>query len=115
MFVHALHYKIYMHLQIYKFIMCVPYLSSALCRPIAGFVNFCPDAFMSGISDEFAFSVTKHEIFHALVWNIKLHVHMYTKLIQCKIVHTNIHTQSQSKKKAPSIRQYTINIQTIII
>lgn len=37
-------------------------------RPIAGYVNLCPTALaVDGIDDEFLFTVTKHEILHALV------------------------------------------------
>ncbi len=34
-------------------------------RPIAGFVNFCPYAVQDGDPD-FAFTVTKHEVLHAM-------------------------------------------------
>ena len=34
-------------------------------RPIAGFINFCPNG-VQGRDEDFAFAVTKHEILHAL-------------------------------------------------
>ena len=34
-------------------------------RPVAGFVNYCPDAVRDG-DPNFAFTVTKHEVLHAL-------------------------------------------------
>ena len=36
-------------------------------RPIAGSVNFCPSAFDGGKTDDFVFTVAKHELLHALV------------------------------------------------
>lgn len=35
-------------------------------RPIAGYVNFCPES-LANLKDSKLFAVTKHEILHALV------------------------------------------------
>ena len=40
-------------------------LEYGLNRPVAGHVNFCPNAF-SGVTDEFLVTVIKHELIHAL-------------------------------------------------
>lgn len=40
-------------------------LEASLDRPISGFVNFCPDA-IAEEDDDFIFSVTKHEVLHAI-------------------------------------------------
>ncbi|XP_046858994.1 leishmanolysin-like peptidase isoform X3 [Xenia sp. Carnegie-2017] len=37
-----------------------------LDRPVAGFVNFCPEAFMKKLHFSHLLAITKHEIFHAL-------------------------------------------------
>ena len=42
-------------------------MEDALDRPIAGYINFCPAGF-TDTSNEFLFSVTKHEIIHALAF-----------------------------------------------
>lgn len=42
-------------------------MEDALDRPVAGYINFCPAGF-TDTSNEFLFSVTKHEIIHALAF-----------------------------------------------
>lgn len=49
-------------------------LEAALDRPIAGYINFCPNsnAFASDTSDEFIFAVARHELLHALGFSSSL-------------------------------------------
>ena len=44
---------------------------SELDRPIAGYVNFCPNN-LAGATRDYLFDVTKHEIFHALGFSYSL-------------------------------------------
>lgn len=46
-------------------------MESNLDRPIAGSINFCPAGF-TDTSNEFIFSVTKHEMLHALAFSRSL-------------------------------------------
>jgi len=46
-------------------------MESNMDRPIAGSINFCP-AWFTDTSNEFIFSVTKHEMLHALAFSRSL-------------------------------------------
>jgi leishmanolysin-like peptidase len=46
-------------------------LESSLDRPIAGFINFCPDN-LEGTTRDFLFDVAKHELFHAIAFSSSL-------------------------------------------
>lgn len=46
-------------------------IESTLDRPIAGYINFCPDS-LEGIPDYLLFDVAKHEMFHALAFSTDL-------------------------------------------
>ena len=43
-------------------------MEAALDRPVAGFINFCPDA-LADETDDFIFAVAKHELLHALAFS----------------------------------------------
>ena len=46
-------------------------MEAAMDRPVAGFVNFCPDA-LADETDDFIFAVAKHELLHALGFSSSL-------------------------------------------
>ena len=57
----------YLCLTIHRYSCCFD-VDPSFHRPIAGFVNFCPQSLAgSDIDDDFVLAVAKHEILHALV------------------------------------------------
>ena len=46
-------------------------MEAAMDRPVAGFVNFCPDA-LADETEDFIFAVAKHELLHALAYSSSL-------------------------------------------
>ncbi|XP_011406415.2 PREDICTED: leishmanolysin-like peptidase [Amphimedon queenslandica] len=48
-------------------------MESALDRPIAGSVNFCPSAITDKVTDDFIIATAKHEIIHALAFSPSLY------------------------------------------
>ena len=46
-------------------------MEAAMDQPVAGFVNFCPDA-LADRTDDFIFAVAKHELLHALGFSASL-------------------------------------------
>ena len=47
-------------------------MESTLDRPIAGYVNFCPDGIGSEPDNNDLFMVTKHEVLHAIAFSSSL-------------------------------------------
>ena len=46
-------------------------MENTLDRPIAGYINFCPDN-LQGTTRDFLFDVAKHELLHALALSSSL-------------------------------------------
>lgn len=46
-------------------------LESSLDRPIAGFINFCPNS-LDGTTRDFLYDVAQHELLHALAFSSSL-------------------------------------------
>lgn len=46
-------------------------MESTMDRPIAGYINFCPNS-LEGMTRDFLYDVAKHELIHALAFSSSL-------------------------------------------